>query len=181
MADAIAYAHRSANFSLVAMGANAERLDRAWRHVADYTRGMYLSFDSSQRPERIAEAFPPKTLARLRAIKADVDPDGVLDDNFSIIDPAVADATSPKADQTRKQTVLESDGGSEGAIRAPSAYSTEWTGCRCSSPPQVNIVLKRPQICGTAILRRWVAAVWGDGNPLLRLSDQRRGLSSGTR
>ena len=42
-----------------------------------------MSFDSSLRPERIAEAFPPAPLARLRAIKADVDPDGVFADNFA--------------------------------------------------------------------------------------------------
>ena len=37
--------------------------------------GMYLSFDTSLRPERIAEAFPPATLERLRAIKARGRPD----------------------------------------------------------------------------------------------------------
>jgi len=52
---------------------------------------MYLSFDSSERPERISEAFPPETLARLRRIKAQFDPAGVFRDNFAI-DPAVADA-----------------------------------------------------------------------------------------
>jgi hypothetical protein len=82
--DATAYAHRSANFSVVALGANPERLDRVWASVAEHTEGMYLSFDTSLRPERIAEAFPPATLARLRAIKAAVDPDGVFRDNFAI-------------------------------------------------------------------------------------------------
>ena len=83
-ADATAYAHRSANFSVVAMGASAERLDRSWRTLAEHADGQYLSFDSSLRPERIAEAFPPATLARLRAIKAEVDPDGVFSDNFAL-------------------------------------------------------------------------------------------------
>jgi FAD/FMN-containing dehydrogenase len=92
-ADATAYAHRSANFSVAAMGANAERLDRAWRALAAHTDGQYLSFDSSLRPERIAEAFPPATLARLRAIKTQVDPDGVFVDNFAITtDEAAEDA-----------------------------------------------------------------------------------------
>ena len=45
---------------------------------------MYLSFDSSLRPERIAEAFPPATLARLRTIKAEVDPTGLFSDNFPV-------------------------------------------------------------------------------------------------
>lgn len=89
--DATAYAHRAANFSLVAIGGDPGRLDRAWESIADHADGMYLSFDSSLRPERIAEAFPPATLERLRAIKAEVDPDGVFRDNFAI-DPVGSDA-----------------------------------------------------------------------------------------
>lgn len=88
--DATAYAHRSANFSVVALGANPERLGRAWAPLAEHMEGMYLSFDSSLRPERIAEAFPPPTLARLRAIKAAVDPEGVFRDNFAIGESAAA-------------------------------------------------------------------------------------------
>ena len=82
-ADATAYAHRSANFSVIAMGSDHARLDRSWAHLAAHTQGLYLSFDSSLRPERIAEAFPPATLERLRAIKAEVDPDGIFVDNFA--------------------------------------------------------------------------------------------------
>jgi alkanesulfonate monooxygenase SsuD/methylene tetrahydromethanopterin reductase-like flavin-dependent oxidoreductase (luciferase family)/FAD/FMN-containing dehydrogenase len=82
--DATAYAHRSAKFSLVAFGANSERLDRSWSDIAEHARGMYLSFDSSLRPERINEAFPPATLARLRTIKAEVDPEGLFSDNFAV-------------------------------------------------------------------------------------------------
>jgi hypothetical protein len=87
--DATAYAHRSANFSVVALGSSHDRLDRSWAALAEHTQGMYLSFDSSLRPERIAEAFPPATLERLRAIKAEVDPDGVFADNFAVT-PTVA-------------------------------------------------------------------------------------------
>jgi len=85
--DATAYAHRSANFSVAALGGNPDRLDAAWRSLAAHTQGMYLSFDSSDRPERIAEAFPPATLARLRAVKAAYDPESVFRDNFAV-DPA---------------------------------------------------------------------------------------------
>jgi FAD/FMN-containing dehydrogenase len=52
---------------------------------------MYLSFDSSERPERIAEAFPPDTLARLREVKAAYDPNCVFRDNFAV-EPAESDA-----------------------------------------------------------------------------------------
>jgi hypothetical protein len=86
---ATAYAHRSANFSVVALGSNPERLDAQWRTLAEHTAGMYLSFDSSERPERIGEAFPPATLARLRAIKAAYDPTCLFRDNFAV-EPAAA-------------------------------------------------------------------------------------------
>jgi hypothetical protein len=82
--DATAYAHRSANFSVVAIGQHPERLDQWWADLAAHSMGLYLSFESSQRPERIEEAFPPATLARLRAIKAEVDPDHVFRDNFPV-------------------------------------------------------------------------------------------------
>ena len=82
--DATAYAHRSANFSVVALGSSHARLERSWDELAEHTEGMYLSFDSSLRPERIAEAFPPATLTRLRMIKAQVDPTGLFSDNFAV-------------------------------------------------------------------------------------------------
>lgn len=83
-ADATAYAHRAANFSVAAFGARPESFARSWDAVAHGARGSYLSFDSSGRPERIGEAFPPATLARLRRVKARVDPDGVFRDNFAV-------------------------------------------------------------------------------------------------
>lgn len=89
--DETAYAHRSANFSVAALGSNPERLDAQWRTLADHVDGMYLSFDSSERPERIAEAFPPATLQRLRRVKAAYDPTCVFRDNFAI-EPAESDA-----------------------------------------------------------------------------------------
>lgn len=89
--DATAYAHRSANFSVAALGSHPDRLDAQWRTLADHVDGMYLSFDSSERPERIAEAFPPATLERLRQVKAAYDPTCVFRDNFAI-EPAASDA-----------------------------------------------------------------------------------------
>ena len=82
--DETAYAHRAANFSVVAFGAQPERFNVLWQDLAEHARGLYLSFETSLRPERIGEAFPPATLARLREIKATVDPDGVFADNFAI-------------------------------------------------------------------------------------------------
>lgn len=83
--DATAYAHRSANFSISAMGSNRGRLDAQWDTlIHEHVDGLYLSFETDPRPERIADAFPPATLARLRAIKAEVDPTALFRDNFSV-------------------------------------------------------------------------------------------------
>ncbi|MDQ1564761.1 MAG: hypothetical protein QOI14_1712, partial [Actinomycetota bacterium] len=81
--DAMAYAHRSANFSVVAFGSHPERMNRAWDELTEHFSGLYLSFETDLRPERITEAFPPKTLARLRELKQKLDPDNVFRDNFN--------------------------------------------------------------------------------------------------
>jgi alkanesulfonate monooxygenase SsuD/methylene tetrahydromethanopterin reductase-like flavin-dependent oxidoreductase (luciferase family)/FAD/FMN-containing dehydrogenase len=86
--DATAYAHRDANFSVVAMG--SARLDPLWDELYEHFAGLYLSFDTDQRPERLAEAFPPATLARLRTLKAQYDPANVFRDNFPLVAPAGA-------------------------------------------------------------------------------------------
>ena len=82
--DATAYAHRTANFSVVAFGSSKERLDEAWAETASHYAGLYLSFETDQRPERIGEAWPPATLNRLRELKRRYDPENVFRDNFNI-------------------------------------------------------------------------------------------------
>jgi alkanesulfonate monooxygenase SsuD/methylene tetrahydromethanopterin reductase-like flavin-dependent oxidoreductase (luciferase family)/FAD/FMN-containing dehydrogenase len=82
--DATAYSHRSANFSVVAFGASKQRLDAAWSDLSGHFTGLYLSFETDQSPERLAEAWPPATLARLRALKKQYDPTNVFRDNFNI-------------------------------------------------------------------------------------------------
>ena len=82
--DATAYAHRSANFSVVAFGSSKERLDAAWEEMAAHYTGLYLSFETDQRPERIGEAWPAGHLSRLRELKRRYDPDNVFRDNFNI-------------------------------------------------------------------------------------------------
>ncbi|MBE1575330.1 LLM class flavin-dependent oxidoreductase [Amycolatopsis roodepoortensis] len=83
-ADATAYAHRDANFSLVVMGGADEVVDEAWAQLRPFLDGLYLSFESGLRPERLAEAWPPATLSRLRELKSQYDPEGVFDDNFAL-------------------------------------------------------------------------------------------------
>ncbi|MEV8118510.1 LLM class flavin-dependent oxidoreductase [Streptomyces xiamenensis] len=81
---ATAYAHRDANFSLVVMGGADEVVDRTWARLSPFLDGLCISFDSSLRPERIAAAWPPRTLSRLRELKSVYDPEGVLGDNFAL-------------------------------------------------------------------------------------------------
>jgi hypothetical protein len=85
--DATAYAHRSANFSLAVIGANQARFSAAWDALRPYFTGLYLSFETDLRTERISDAFPPKTLARLTQLKHLWDPDNVFRDNFNITQP----------------------------------------------------------------------------------------------
>ncbi|PPL20306.1 LLM class flavin-dependent oxidoreductase [Microterricola pindariensis] len=98
--DATAYAHRSAQFSVAAMGASAERLDRGWAALEPAFAGLYLSFDTATGPDRVAAAFPPRTLERLRALKAQYDPTTLFRDNFAIR-PATAPATASGSTETR--------------------------------------------------------------------------------
>jgi Berberine and berberine like len=83
-ADATAYGYRSANFSVVVMGSSRRRLDPLWDALAAHFDGLYLSFESDQRPERLADAYPPRTLERLRELKRRYDPQHLFRDNFPI-------------------------------------------------------------------------------------------------
>ncbi|MCM0640905.1 LLM class flavin-dependent oxidoreductase [Cellulomonas wangsupingiae] len=85
--DATAYAHRHQSFSASAFAGRSSRtgLDEAWDRLArPHMDGLYLSFETDPRPERLLEAFPPLTLDRLRALKRTYDPDHVFDQNFPI-------------------------------------------------------------------------------------------------
>ncbi|MGY2701133.1 LLM class flavin-dependent oxidoreductase [Nocardioides sp. HB32] len=93
--DATAYTHRDAKFALAVMGSNAQRLDRWFEPVRRHASGLYLSFESDRHPDRIADAFPPATLDRLRRLKAKLDPHNLFQDNFNIL---------PAHDHTRSAT-----------------------------------------------------------------------------
>jgi hypothetical protein len=83
-AAATAFAHRSAAFQLCAMGASGERLDAAFAPIRRHASGLYLSFETDRRPERLLDAFPAATLERLRRLKRRYDPDNLFRDNFNI-------------------------------------------------------------------------------------------------
>ena len=84
-ADATAFAHRSAEFSVVAFGSNRRHANDRWNEfIAPHTSGAYLSFETEQGDEQVEAAFPPATLARLRELKRRFDPDNVFRDNANI-------------------------------------------------------------------------------------------------
>lgn len=85
-ADATAFAHRSAEFSLVAFGSSRQQTSARWRElIAPHVDGAYLSFDTEQGREQVESAFPSATLARLRALKAEVDPGNLFRDNANVM------------------------------------------------------------------------------------------------
>jgi len=92
--DATAFANRSANFSVVAFGASRSRLNAVWDQMESQFDGLYLSFETDTRPERLLEAFPEPTLGRLRTLKNRYDPANLFRDNFSVA-PSGADSAIP--------------------------------------------------------------------------------------
>jgi hypothetical protein len=91
---ATAYAHRTQNFALSAVGGSLARLNEGWdAEMARHADGLYTSFDTDTRPERLHDAFPGETLVRLRRLKARYDPDNVFDRNFPI--PPAVPAVEP--------------------------------------------------------------------------------------
>ncbi|MFG6503719.1 FAD-binding oxidoreductase [Microbacterium sp. P05] len=83
--DATAYAHRHQNFSVTAISVGARAaFDAAWEPAFALMDGMYLSFESDHAPRHVEDAFPPRTLARLRDLKAIWDPEGIFTQNFDV-------------------------------------------------------------------------------------------------
>ncbi|WP_372459627.1 FAD-binding oxidoreductase [Agromyces cavernae] len=83
--DATAFAHRSAEFSVVAFGSNRRHTNDRWNElIAPHSSGAYLSFDTEQGDDAVEAAFPPATLARLRGLKRRFDPENVFRDNANI-------------------------------------------------------------------------------------------------
>ncbi len=66
------------------MGTNSDRLEKVWAPLRTHFVGLYSSFETDESPARVREAFPPATLARLKALKAEVDPDDVFNANFDV-------------------------------------------------------------------------------------------------
>ncbi|GAB2463758.1 alkanesulfonate monooxygenase SsuD/methylene tetrahydromethanopterin reductase-like flavin-dependent oxidoreductase (luciferase family) [Conyzicola lurida] len=84
-ADATAYAHRSANFSVAAIGRNVERMTQLWDELFEHFSGLYLSFETDLGAASLEAAFPPATIERLRVLKRRYDPQNTFRDNFNIV------------------------------------------------------------------------------------------------
>ena len=63
--DATAFPNRSANFSVVAFGPSRSRLNTYWEAMNPHFSGLYLSFETDTRPERLLEAFPEPAFSKL--------------------------------------------------------------------------------------------------------------------
>ncbi|HEY0752441.1 MAG TPA: LLM class flavin-dependent oxidoreductase [Ktedonobacteraceae bacterium] len=83
--EATAYGNRAANFSVTAFGTDRGRMNALWDEMSVHFRGLYLSFETDLRPERLHDAFPAGTLERLRQLKLRYDPHNIFRDNFNIV------------------------------------------------------------------------------------------------
>jgi len=82
--DGTAYPHRHQNFNVSSVGADAGRFRALWDELRPHLDGLYLSFETDQRPQRLRDAFPGPTLTRLRELKAVYDPQNVFNQNFPL-------------------------------------------------------------------------------------------------
>ncbi|KOV69936.1 FAD-linked oxidase [Streptomyces sp. AS58] len=90
----MAFPHRASAFQVTAMGANDGSINQVWDPLRHHFDGLYLSFETDPRPERLHDAFPPAVLERLREIKRHYDPNNLFRDNFNI-DPHPDARTAP--------------------------------------------------------------------------------------
>jgi len=92
-ADDTAFAHRDKQFILAILTEWQEAADtetsrawtkQCWDAIRPYTSGVYANFLDDEGEERIHEAYPPRTYARLAAIKRRYDPTNVFHLNQNI-------------------------------------------------------------------------------------------------
>lgn len=84
---ATAYAHRHQNFNVSSLTSpsRAAAFHAHWDELRPHMDGLYLSFETDPRPERLEDAFPGETLQRLQALKRRYDPDNAFNQNFPLV------------------------------------------------------------------------------------------------
>src|SRR5690606_3433508 len=91
--DETAFAHRSSDYLVAIVGAWAEGEDRqpvvdmvedVYARVRPYGNGTYVNFLQYE-TDRLGDAYPPATLARLREIKRRYDPENLFKMNQNIL------------------------------------------------------------------------------------------------
>jgi hypothetical protein len=75
--QATAYAHRHQNFNVSSVGGRRDAFHAHWDDLRPHLDGLYLSFETDPRPQRLHDAFPGETLTRLQALKRRYDPENV--------------------------------------------------------------------------------------------------------
>jgi hypothetical protein len=96
-ATAFAHRHQSFNISSVGLGSSENDFRAHWDDLRPRLDGLYVSFETDERRERLRDAFPGETLARLRELKARYDPDNVFNQNFPIPPAPRAELTAERA------------------------------------------------------------------------------------
>ncbi len=93
-AEATAFAHRQRRYFVAVIGLWLDPAEDAavheawtaalWQQVRHEGRGVYVNFLEEEGPERIREAYPPTTYARLAEIKRTYDPENLFRFNQNV-------------------------------------------------------------------------------------------------
>ncbi|HVB64502.1 MAG TPA: FAD-binding oxidoreductase, partial [Nitrolancea sp.] len=99
--DATAFAHRDKSLFLALINTGVEMenrkwVDELWSSLQPYTSGVYVNFLGDEGEDRIREAYPALTYARLAGVKLRYDPTNVFKFNQNI-KPAGAPADRPSS------------------------------------------------------------------------------------
>jgi hypothetical protein len=107
-----AYAHRTQNFALSATINESRRVhaEQTWTELGSHA--VYLGFETHGDATSLAKAYPPTTLARLRAVKAAYDPDNIFRTTFPISplmrsSTSASNARSSPGDRRADETIAE--------------------------------------------------------------------------
>jgi hypothetical protein len=93
-ADATAFAHRTQRYFVAIIGLWLDATEDAavhrawteslWRTIRHEGRGVYVNFLEDEGPDRVGDAYPPATYARLAAIKRRYDPGNLFRFNQNV-------------------------------------------------------------------------------------------------